>query len=200
MSGMRVTKIIIKKGRVDGVGVGGEFFRADMVIYNGDIKQTVLDLVGPKHFETDYINYVKGLQYSWGGPIMRLALDKELTDIKMLTQFGTTDQEGYYNDLEIGIIPGELNLFLVVPSNSFPSLVPEGKQLVNLETPVPLNLPKGMDKKLEEAMLTTVEKYIPRVRDHIIWKEYLTSTGLDKMVGEQGAGIGIGQRPGQVGK
>lgn len=199
MVGKKVNKIVVEDGKVCGVMAGNEFFQSDMIISNADIKQTIFNMVGPEHFETNYVAYVKELEYSWGGPVLRLALDKKITDMKMLTQFGTTNQEEYYENLGKGIMPDELNLFMVVPTNFSPSLAPEGKQLVNVACPVPLDLPEGMEEKLAQVMLDTVEKYIPNIKEHIIWKEYMSSAALGNLAGEEGAGIGIGQRPGQVG-
>lgn len=194
-----VSKIQINDNKVSGVVTENGEYEAGMVISNADIKQTILKLAGAEYFQKDYIEYIKSLKYSWSGPIIRIALDKKLTDIKMLSQFGSIDQEGYYQKIQNGIVPEELNLFLVIPSNFSSQVVPEGKQLVNFSTPIPIDTPIEMQKKLNDAMIDTAEKYIPGIREHILWKETMNLDSLAKYAGEEGAGIGIGQIPGQVG-
>ncbi|MBN1613243.1 MAG: NAD(P)/FAD-dependent oxidoreductase [Deltaproteobacteria bacterium] len=198
-SGVRVDKIEVEDGKVSGVVAGDQVYKADVVISNGDIRSTVLALAGSEYFPKDYVDYVRGLQYSWSGPVVRVALDKKVTDIKMLTQFGTTDQEGYYEKMANGIMPEELNLFVVIPTNFSPSVGPEGKQLVCIASPMPLGTPKTILEQMTEGMIETARKYIPNLRDDALWTNTMTVDQLDKMVGESGAGIGIGQRPGQCG-
>lgn len=195
-----VDSIVIKDNKAVGVKVGDTIYEADTIISNADIKATVLNLVGEDYFDAKYVNYVKNLEYSWTGPVVRVALDEQISDIKMLTQFGSLKQREYYDKMENGIMPEELNLFLVSPSNFSPSVAPEGKQLINFATPIPLGLPQNIVDDLQETMIKTVEKYIPNLREHIMWMEYTTTSELCESLGEMGAGIGIGQRVGQVGK
>jgi phytoene dehydrogenase-like protein len=197
--GADVQKIEVAAGRVKGVVVGDDILQADMVVSNADIKNTVLKLVGPDHFSSAYTEYIKNLQYSWGGPVVRVALDQELTDLKMLTQIGTIDQENYYDKLNHGIIPDELNLFIVIPSNFSPAVAPKGKQLICIATPMEPATTRNINDEIVEAALNTVEKYIPGLRKNARWINVMSSSQMDKMLGENGAGIGIGQTAGQCG-
>jgi len=196
--GAKVQKIEVRNGKVVGVLVGDELCKADIVVSNADIKNTVMNLIGVEHFTSDYVDYVNNLQYSWGGPVVRVALNRRLTDIKMLTQIGSTELEDYYKKLESGIIPDELNLLLVVPSNFSANVAPEGKQLVCIATPTP-GKGKEPKEKMTEAILKTAEKYIPGLRENTMWLSAMSRNELGKMVGEDGAGIGIGQIAGQCG-
>lgn len=194
-----VSQILIENGKAVGVAAGEETYEAPLIVSNADIKATVLFLAGEEHFTSDYIGYVKGLKYAWSGPVRRVALDKQISDIKMLTQFGSLNQKEYYEKMRNGVMPEELNMFFVSPSNFSPQVAPEGKQMLNFATMIPLDLPKNILDELPEAMTRTVEKYIPGLREHILWVE---DTGLDELardLGEAGVGIGIGQYPGQVG-
>jgi prolycopene isomerase len=197
--GANVRKIEVAGSSVKGVVTGEDFLETDMVVSNADIKNTVLNLVGAEYFPADYGEYINGLQYSWGGPVVRVALDQALTDLKMLTQIGTIDQEGYYEKLKQGITPEELNLFIVVPSNFSPSVAPKGKQLICIATPVDPATSKNINDEIIDAALETTEKYIPGLRKNARWTHGMSSLQLDKMLGEQGAGIGIGQIAGQSG-
>lgn len=194
-----VEKILIENNRVMGVVARGETYAAPLIVSNADIKATILNLAGPEYFAPDYVGKIKNLKYSWTGPVRRVALDKKITDIKMLSQFGSMDQKGYYEKMSKGIMPEELNLFLVSPSNFSPEVAPEGMQLINFATQIPDDLPQELHDEMPEAMTRTAEKYIPGLRRHILWVEDLSRAGLEKMLGETGVGIGIGQWPGQVG-
>lgn len=200
LTNVAVKKINIENGKATGVIADGEFYKSDIVISNADIKQTVTNLVGEEYFDEDYVKSISDLKYSWSGTILKLGLNKEITDIKMLTQFGEIDQKKYYEKLSAGIIPDELNLFVVIPSNFSPGIAPKGSQMMNIGTMIPIDTPAETQLKLEDAMFKTMEKYVPNVRDHIEWKNYMTVKDIDSIFGEDGAGIGIGQRPGQVGK
>ena len=57
-----------------------------------------------------------------------------------------------------------------------------------------------MKDELTEATLNTAEKYIPGLRENVRWINVMGVTELEKMLGEEGAGIGIGQTAGQCGE
>ncbi len=199
--GARVQKIEVEMGNVKGVMVGDELYQSDVIISNADIKNTVLNLVGADYFPSDYVDNVKGLQYSGAGAtVVRVALDKKLTDIMMLGHIATFDREGYAKKLLSGIIPDELNLMVVVPSNFSDKIAPEGKQFVCVVSGgVGTGAPKEMKEALAEAMLNTTETIIPGLRQHALWTNTMTPDDLNNMLGEEGAGIGIAQMVGQVG-
>lgn len=194
-----VEKILIENGRAVGVVVNGEAIFADKIVSNLDLAATVFDLVGREHFPEDYCEYVKGLKYSWFGGVMKIALDEKITDIKFLSQFGMEDQEAYEQMLLDGILPPELNMFVVVPSNFSPAVAPEGMQILNASTAMPVNVPPSIMEGYQEAMLRTLEKYIPELRQHILWIDYMDLEAMTKELGERGASIGVGQWPGQAG-
>lgn len=194
-----VESILIEDGAVRGVSFGSTTIETPLVVSNADIQATVLKLAGAQHFNDDYVEYVRGLRYSWYGPVWRVALDKKLTDLKMLTQFGSLDQEDYYEKLLRGEVPPELNMFLVSPSNFSPEVAPEGMQLINFAAPMPTTVPDDVMGEIAEALLDTAEKYVPGLRDHIVWSEFVDRHKLCGIVGEGGVGIGVGQYPDQVG-
>ena len=192
-------KIEVENGRVKGVATRNRFYQADLIISNADIKNTVFNLTGPQYFPTDYVNYVKTLTYSWGGMAVDIALDKPLTDYKLLTHIGFDDPENYFNKLQNGIIPSEIAFMLSVPSNFSSLVTPPGKQLISIGI---VSFPKLNEKKEEmvEAVLASVKKFIPGLQDHIIWVHPSTQKELEHMVGEEGAVVGIGQTPEQSGE
>lgn len=128
-----------------------------------------------------------------------VSIDGHLTDLKMLSQFGTLDQEKFYEDLAKGIIPEEVNFFMSNPSNYSKSAAPEGKQMICFTCPHQLDLPEEIEARLVDKMMVTAEKYIPGLSEHIIIKEVLFNSDIMTASGKGGAGIGIGQVAGQTG-
>lgn len=183
------------------VGIGrGLAKQEDLeMVYNGDIKTAVNKVIGAEHFDKEYVDYVNALKYSWGGTTVKLAVDGHLTDLKMLSQFGTLDQEKFYEDLAKGIIPEEVNFFMSNPSNYSKSAAPEGKQMICFTCPHQLDLPEEIEARLVDKMMVTAEKYIPGLSEHIIIKEVLFNSDIMTASGKGGAGIGIGQVAGQTG-
>ncbi len=109
----------------------------------------------------------------------------------MLSQFGTLDQEKFYEDLAKGIIPEEVNFFMSNPSNYSKSAAPEGKQMICFTCPHQLDLPEEIEARLVDKMMVTAEKYIPGLSEHIIIKEVLFNSDIMTASGKGGAGIGI---------
>jgi prolycopene isomerase len=196
-----VQKIDVERGSVKGVMVGDKLYQSDIVVSNADIKNTVLNLVDPSYFPADYVKYVKGLQYTGGGAmVVRIALKKKLTDIMMLGHIATFDRADYAKKLMSGVIPEELNLMVVVPSNFSNKIAPEGKQLVCVVSGgIGTGAPKEMKEALAEAIIHSTETIIPGLRQHTMWTNIMTPDDLANMLGEEGAGIGIAQMVGQVG-
>lgn len=55
-------RIVVEKGRVVGVLVDGRLLAARAVISNGNLKQTVLKLVGEEHFPADFVAGVRAVR------------------------------------------------------------------------------------------------------------------------------------------
>ena len=55
----RVEKIKVEDGKTNGVLLNNKFIKAKAVLSNGNIRSTILDLVGEEHFPGDYITKTK---------------------------------------------------------------------------------------------------------------------------------------------
>ncbi len=196
----KVKRVMIEDNCVTGVELeDGETIEAPVVISNAGVKSTVLELVGEEHFSTEYLNRVRGLEYSMSSLAVQIALDKKITDLKFFTYIPSLDTLGYFKTLEKGEIPDELTLWLTSPTNLIPSLAPEGKQLVCCMTPVPY-WPDTDWKPWVEAFLKTIERFLPGLREHTLWKRTVTPENIRLWSGKEGTCIGLGQRVGQSGK
>lgn len=55
----RVEKIIIEEGKAQGVVLNGKSIKARAILSNGNIRSTILNMVGEEHFPTDFIDRTK---------------------------------------------------------------------------------------------------------------------------------------------
>ena len=194
-----VEKIIVEDGKAVGVIAGGEEYRADMIVSNAGIKQTVLKFVEDGVFPADYIEYVEGLKPAWSAIIFRIALDQKLTDLKMFSAFGEEPVQQVAEKLLQGEYNGGMGVFLVIPSNFSDKICAPDKQLFMLTTAVPTGCPESMYEPLREHLFKSVDEIIPGFEDHILWVDVTTPKDLEAQLGESGATIGLGQMPGQCG-
>lgn len=199
--GTPVDRVMVEDGRAIGVVAGGQGYLADMIVSNAGIQETVADLVGPEHFDDAYVDYVKNLEISFVSIIARFALDTVISpEIKMLSGFSSVPVKEYNDKLMAGEVPEELNSFIVVPSSFDPSVAPEGKQLVMMTTAVPAGIKDEYCPAILEALITVAESHFPGLRDHAVFVEKVFPSDAARIMGEDGAGIGIAQQAGQAGK
>ncbi|MBN1289026.1 MAG: NAD(P)/FAD-dependent oxidoreductase [Actinobacteria bacterium] len=198
-----VKRVIVEDGKVKGVEMAdGTVHKSSIVVSNAGIKETVLELVGREHFDAEYADGIEALRPSWAVYCLRLALDRKVMDIDGAFTVPDPDVEKFdrmvWEEHEVpeDILPP---LMITSPSNMDPSLAPEGKQLVVIiggcSYEPAENWPRWEARALESANST-----FPGLKDHIIWKDFLTPATYGAL-GEWGAPlIGIGQTYDQVGE
>ena len=190
----------MEDGRAVGVVAGGEELRSDLVVSNAGIKETVRDLVGEGAFDAEYVRYVDGLEISFVSIIARFALDTVISpEIKMLSGFSSEPVREYNDKLMRGEIPEELNSFIVVPSSFDPSVAPAGKQLVMMTTAVPAGIKDEYCPAILDALIKVAESHFPGLQEHALFVERVYPSDVARIMGEEGAGIGIAQQAGQAG-
>ena len=83
-------------------------------------------------------------------------------------------------------------------------MAPEGKQLIiaggGCPTPSQGFSNAQHKEEWEEAIINSLEKIFPNIREHIIWTETTTPEDIDRFVSEDGVVVGIGQTVDQVGE
>ncbi len=211
-----VKKIVVENNEIKGVEVGtdNEFFEADIVVANSDIKTTVLELVGEKYFQSDYLNYIRDLK--WGGQVcsLKIGIEKIVTDHKMLTYMpkielsemkGKSLYDVNFTDFFFRKeVPEKTGLLIVPISNHDPSLAPEGCQNIHTVTATALgNIVKWSiddERKWEKTCLDTLLSLWPEIEDHIVVQDFIATSKLAAQFGKEGAGTGIAQSIDQVGK
>lgn len=198
---MPVERIVVENGAAAAVMAGGEEWRADMIVSNTDCRTTMLNLVGEEYLEPDYIAYLKGLKYTGPSCLVRVALDKVVTDVKMFSTVPDLPIDEYTEKLlRDEFDPSGVSVFLVSPSNFSEGICPPDKQYITCTTALPWGVSMAMQEKIIEFLFNTIFDLYPEAKDHIIWTERSYVDDLKELCGEEGSGLGLAQCVGQTGK
>ena len=198
-----VKEIIIENNKATGVITNdGEKYESPLIISNIGIKETMLNLVDDKLLSPHYISYLKGLKPSLGVLVLRVLLDKKVTDLPYLFAV-QKDTEKYFNEFDEGKIPEYPPMvFIPVISNMSPNLVPEGYQLIL--PAIVVNYEAIRDENWEpwkNMLEDTFYRLLPEAKDHIVWKNFFHPGHAEKLWGKKGGPcIGLGQLTTQVGE
>ena len=143
---------------------------------------------------------MNNLEISFVSIIARFALDTVISpEIKMLSNFSTMPPREYSEMLYRGEIPDDINSFIVVPSSFDPSIAPEGKQLIMMTTAVPGDLDYKYCPAILDKLIQVAEEHFPGMQEHAVFVEKVFPEDAARIMGEDGAGIGIAQQAGQAG-
>jgi phytoene dehydrogenase-like protein len=132
----RVEKILVRNGQVTGVGTKDGAFKAPIVVSNAGIQPTVLKLVGEKHFDSAYVNYVKGIVPSLGFCCQRYIFKEPVMEHGV---YIGTSEDSYldvqrHEEMKAGKIPDVVSMYAVNPALFDPEMAPKGKQMLLLGT------------------------------------------------------------------
>jgi len=194
-TGTKVKKINVEAGKVTGVVTGnGEEIRCPILVSSAGIQPTVLKLVGEKHFDKAYVNWVKDLVPTWGFTGQTYMLSKPVFDFHHLclyTDKSWWNMERYLKVVE-GQAPDDIWLYALVSSNYDPSLAPPGKQIVSVGTNcLPDPTDKETTKKLWETTDRIMRERFPELESNIENIEYcgpahVSAQARDSVVPGQG--------------
>jgi len=199
-----VKRIVVKDGKAVGVEAD-RFYEADVVVSNAGIQKTI-SLVGEEDFPQEYVKRMKGLKYSYSAVTIKYLLDKPVFSKPSIVHYDPdTDLVAAYRDIEAGKVPEDkdLTIWLAIPSNSDPDLVPPGKQLTLAFTMG--GPPELKNAPLWDKILDRLDKKIlclhPEMEKHIIRRIKTTPKTSAEIAGrETGDIIGLAQRYDQVGR
>jgi len=80
-AGCRVERILADRRRATGVSAGGRTIKARAVVSNANLKGTILDLVGPEHWDRDFLEQARAVRLNNSSTQVYMALrDGELID------------------------------------------------------------------------------------------------------------------------
>ncbi len=208
LTGARVERILVDKGKVSGVATSDGIFRAPVVISNAGIQPTVLSLVGEEMLPASYVERVRSLEPSWGIVGARYFLDKAVLDVPMTLVF--SDQSWWDDDRHAAAHRGEWPdasmVFLGVPDLWDPRAAPDRDRpealTAALGSPDPLSpLNKVALARSEE----TIGEVFPEFFSHVVRREAYGAQQVSRMTrasvlpGQGGEAIGLAQVVGQCG-
>lgn len=195
-----VERIITDEGKVKGIELSsGEMISSNIVISNSGIKETIDNMVGRKYFNNDFIKVVDKLKYSMSAIILKIALKKPITNLKVLMTMSSEDPVEYFEKIKYGKVPDDLDFFIPVPSNYDSGLTPNGRQLITAGTIVAQeNFEKNKDQWVKTA-LENLERIFPDLSENILWLDLTTPQDINRFGGKEAAVVGISQIVGQTG-
>jgi phytoene desaturase len=203
--GTTIKRIVVKDKVATGIELAdGTIKDYDIVISNAGNKLD-LDLVGRENYSQPYVEKTEKYQYAGSGLCMRFALDQPVlpTDKDAIFYLGSDELWTVNAAGPVAQIPDTLPaLMIVILSNIDEDVCPAGKQMIAVGSIVPetLDTPDERWKQWEKSCLNTLDKLWPGTAKHVEWSSYTTPADYNKMFGEDGCVIGIGQSIGQVGK
>ncbi|MCE9555729.1 MAG: NAD(P)/FAD-dependent oxidoreductase [Planctomycetes bacterium] len=168
-----VSKIVVNRGRVSGVEVGGRAIRCRAVVSNANLKATVLKMVGSQHFDKKFIDEAKAMRLNnsstqvYIGLKPEVQLDESIGDLL----FSSTAP----------LFRTDLLLSRDVTSRTFsfyyPRTRPEGRPRSLIVSSTNANYADwaGLSKEeyalakaeLIETTLAALDKYVPGVREKV---------------------------------
>ena len=214
-TGIRVDQIMLSQGRATGVRLkNGEEINARAVVSNMGLKETVQNLIREDALSGEYSNYVQNLSCGMFGTDefmdmflnIKVLLDEPVVKSPVVFTAPLAAGEEKLMEMMSQVASGEIpdsfdaiSLFMPIPSNMDPSLVPPGRQLLNFPgfaPPGEKDLGRWVDMQLD-----FLETLYPGVKEHVLWWDVIKGSAVKGYSGRfQSDIIGLGQIVGQVGK
>jgi len=196
---VEVKKILVENDRVVGVElVDGNTIESNLVISNSGIKETVLYLVGEKHFSNEYVKYIKNLKESLGYLSIKVALKKPITEKPCHVVMPLHSEESF-KEIDSEKPPKDMFLFIPVASNLDPQMAPNGSQLLIFGTPCSENPNINYNPWIKRLKENICELF-PNIFDEALWFDITTPNDIANWIGKvNGCAIGLAQSPNQSG-
>lgn len=172
----RVKKIEVENGHVKGICLeNGDRFHAPVVISSAGIRQTVLNLVGEEHFETEYCQRIKNLEMNLACIGYRYVLDAPVLKHPMMTYFPEGCLETYqgFKEMSEGKRKPTHNYVYFGTTSLYPNMAPAGKQLVYAVMSCYPNPDQDFQPYLDYVE-SVVRKIQPDLFNHIEQRELMT--------------------------
>jgi len=204
--GREVTRIVVENGRATGVECAdGESFTSDVVISNAGIKRTV-ELAGEENFPGEYVEYVKGLEYSYSFITTKFGLDRRVIEAvaPCISVTPYVHPDHMFDYIDEGTAPVDPMLYMPIPTEWDEYAAPPGKQLVIMGVPGPIEAtPENIEQceKILERGEERLFELFPRLPRHIEWKMRNHVGHTAALTGKPtGECIGLAQCVGQTGR
>lgn len=181
----------------------GTVIEAGTVVSTLDPRTTLLELVGPKLFQPDFVEKVTQIRGRGALSILRLALDglpvvagQSTSDSDTRAVFSgritigrdMNDFERAYDAVKYGEIPERPFVTFTIPSLTDPSLAPEGKHVMNVWiqfTPYDIRDGKYADHvdALQDRVIGMLEEVMPGITQSVLHAEILSPPEIESEFG-----------------
>jgi phytoene dehydrogenase-like protein len=178
----------------------GTEIAARTVVSNADPKRTFLGLVSPQELDPEFLAAVRGIKMDGPCAKFNLVLDEEplldglAADASPLLKAGYTlvpwldGAQRCYDRAKHGVIPEELWVDCLVPSQVDPGLVTPGKHVMTCFVQyVPYKLAESSwaaeRGRLEKLILAHIERFVPAVGRSLVASRLYTPADLESVLG-----------------
>ena len=177
----------------------GKNILAKQIASSLDPHYTFLNLIDKSHLPQDFLNNIKSYKIQGSSGKINLSLDS-LPTFKCLPHNGqhlkgaisispSVDYlENAYDEAKNGYISSEPYLDVLIPSTLDSSISPPNKHVMSIFVQyAPYYLKNGWGvtekNKLTENVISTLEKYVPNIRNIILHKQTLTPLDIEQKIG-----------------
>ena len=196
----RVKSINVENCAVSGVTLeNGDILMADIVASNANPKTTVLDMVGARHFEADFVKHIVDVRIRGNAAKLHIALKglPSFTGIKtddlknrLVIAPSHDDVERAFNHVKYHEFSKTPMMEISIPSIVDDSLTESGHVLSATVQYAPNSLKGGWTDKAKaeflEICIDRIAEYAPDLREHIEHAEILTPKDLEDRFGLMG--------------
>ena len=158
-----VEEIVIEDRKAKGVLANGKFYEADGIISNADLIHTYNELIKSEHRRKWSDKKLRKTQYSMSAFLLYLGVRRKYPQLKHHTLILSERYKALVTDIfDNRVLPDDFSMYLHIPSQTDPSMAPEGCESMYVLIPVP-NLESGVNwEKVKVAytkrVLTFLEK------------------------------------------
>jgi phytoene dehydrogenase-like protein len=197
-----VSRILADDGCARGVALeDGTEIQANAVVSGVDPRLTFLGLLGKEHLESDFVGDLERYRYRGSSGKVNLALDRLPPFASRpngtehlrgdITIAPSVDYlERAYDDAKYGRFSRRPFLNIVIPSLIDPSMAPPGKHVMSCFVQyAPYHLEGGANtwpahrEAFGDAVVDTLEEFMPGVRESILHRQVLTPWDLEQDFG-----------------
>ena len=140
-----VERIVVENRRAKGVIANGQFYEADSVISNADLAHTYGELIKSEHRRKWSDKKLRKTQYSMSAFLLYLGVRKKYPQLKHHTLILSERYKGLIDDIfDNKVLPDDFSMYFHIPSQTDPSMAPEGCESMYVLIPVP-NLGGGIN-------------------------------------------------------
>ena len=156
-----VEQIVVENRKVKGVLAKGQFYKADGVVSNADLAHTYGKLIKSEHRKKWSDEKLKKTKYSMSAFLLYLGVNKKYPQLKHHTLILSERYKGLVDDIfDNKILSDDFSMYLHIPSQTDPSMAPDGCESMYVLIPVP-NLESGIDwEKIKQAYTDKVLKFL----------------------------------------